>query len=167
MTLITLTVLQSSPLSISRYFSSCQTETLYSLKNIPSFLPLPHLRVISILILSLGISLFWVHYKNGLMHVCPFVSCLISLHIMFSFFFYIFSLYWLFCYSSINFITFILVQWSSQPKFYSISIPNPQCIPSPSNLSHLETISLSKSVSQYLFYKEVHSVLFLDSTCKW
>ena len=53
-------------------------------------------------------------------------------------------------------------------KFYSISIPNPQCIPPPPNLSHLETISFSKSMSQYLFCKEVHCVLlFLDSTCKW
>ena len=50
-------------------------------------------------------------------------------------------------------------------KFYSISIPNPQCIPPTPNLSHLETISFSKSVSQYLFCK-VHCVLFLDSTCK-
>ena len=34
--------------------------------------------------------------------------------------------------------------------FYSISIPNPQCIPQAPNLSHLETISFSKSVSQCL-----------------
>ena len=51
-------------------------------------------------------------------------------------------------------------------KFYSISIPNPQWIPPVPNLSHLETISFSKSVSQYLFCK-VYCVLFLDSTCKW
>ena len=50
-------------------------------------------------------------------------------------------------------------------KFYGISIPNPQCIPSAPNLSHLETISFSKSVSQYLFCKEIHPVLFLDSAC--
>ena len=50
-------------------------------------------------------------------------------------------------------------------KFYSISIPNPQCIPRPPNLSHLETISFSKPVSHYLFGK-IHCVLFLDSTCK-
>ena len=42
----------------------------------------------------------------------------------------------------------------------SISIPNPQPIPSPPNLSPLETMSFSKSMSQYLFCKEVHSVLF-------
>ena len=36
-------------------------------------------------------------------------------------------------------------------KFYSISIPNPQCTPlPPTNLFHLETVSFSKSVSQYL-----------------
>ena len=51
-------------------------------------------------------------------------------------------------------------------QFYSISIPNPQLIPPPPNLPHLETISFSKSVSQYLFCKEVHCVLFLDSRCK-
>ena len=33
-------------------------------------------------------------------------------------------------------------------KFYSISMPNPQCITPAPNLSHLETISFSKSVSQ-------------------
>ena len=42
-------------------------------------------------------------------------------------------------------------------QFYRISIPHHQCIPQPSNLSPLETISFSKSVSQYLFFKEVHS----------
>ena len=51
-------------------------------------------------------------------------------------------------------------------QLYSISIPNTQCIPPPSNLSHLETRSFSKSVSWYLFCKEVHCVLFLGSTCK-
>ena len=49
-------------------------------------------------------------------------------------------------------------------QFYSISIPNLQCTPHPSNLSLLETISFSKSVSQYLFYKEVHCVLSSDFT---
>uniref|UniRef100_A0A4X1TPT9 Nose resistant-to-fluoxetine protein N-terminal domain-containing protein n=1 Tax=Sus scrofa TaxID=9823 RepID=A0A4X1TPT9_PIG len=43
-------------------------------------------------------------------------------------------------------------------QFSSISIPNPQCI-SPRTCP-LETISFAKSVSQYLFCKEVHSVLF-------
>ena len=52
-------------------------------------------------------------------------------------------------------------------KFYSISILNPQCIPLPPSLSHLETINFSKSVCRYLFCKEVHCVLFLDSTCEW
>ena len=51
-------------------------------------------------------------------------------------------------------------------KFYSISIPNPQYVSPTPNLSHLETVSFSKSMSQYLFCKEVHCVLFLDSTCK-
>jgi len=51
-------------------------------------------------------------------------------------------------------------------QFYSISIPNPQCILLPLNLSHLETISFSKYVSQYLFCREVHCVLFSDSTCQ-
>ena len=41
-------------------------------------------------------------------------------------------------------------------KFDSMSIPNPQCIPPPPKLSPLETIRFSKSVSQYLFCKEVH-----------
>ena len=46
-------------------------------------------------------------------------------------------------------------------KFYSIFIPNPQHIPCPLNLSYLETTSFSKSVSHYLFCKEVHCILFL------
>ena len=52
-------------------------------------------------------------------------------------------------------------------QFYSISILNPQHLTPPHNLSHMETINFSKSVSQYLLYKEVHCVLFLDSTYKW
>ena len=48
-------------------------------------------------------------------------------------------------------------------QFYRISIPNPQRNPHPPNLSPLETISFSKSVSRYLFCKEVHSVLFFIS----
>ena len=36
-------------------------------------------------------------------------------------------------------------------EFYRISIPQPQCVPPPPKLSPLETISFSKSVSQYLF----------------
>ena len=35
-------------------------------------------------------------------------------------------------------------------KFYSISNPTPQPTPAPPKLSHLETIRVSKSVSQYL-----------------
>ena len=50
--------------------------------------------------------------------------------------------------------------------FYSISNPNLQHNPPSPNTSHLEAISFSKSVSQHLFPKEVHCVLFLDSTCK-
>ena len=45
-------------------------------------------------------------------------------------------------------------------QFCRISIPHPQGIPPPPKLSPLETISFSKSVSQYLFCKEVHCVLF-------
>ena len=45
-------------------------------------------------------------------------------------------------------------------QFYRISILQPQHIPPPPKLSPLETISFSKSVSQYLFCKEVQSVLF-------
>ena len=41
-------------------------------------------------------------------------------------------------------------------QFYSISIPKPQPILPTPNLSPLETVSFSKSVSQYLFCKEVH-----------
>ena len=44
-------------------------------------------------------------------------------------------------------------------QFYSLSISNPQRISPPPNLSHLETVSFSKSVSQYLFCK-VHRVFF-------
>ena len=51
-------------------------------------------------------------------------------------------------------------------EFYSISIPDPQCILPTPHLSLLETIIFSKSVSQFLFCKEVHCVLFSDSTRK-
>ena len=52
-------------------------------------------------------------------------------------------------------------------QFYSISILNPRPIPSiPSNLSPLETVSFSKSLSQYLFCKEVPCIHFLDFTYK-
>ena len=50
-------------------------------------------------------------------------------------------------------------------QLYRISIPQPQCIPPLSELSLLETVGFSKSVSQHLFWKEVHCVLFFsDST---
>ena len=52
-------------------------------------------------------------------------------------------------------------------QFYRISIPQPKHIPQIPKLSPLETISFLKSVSHYLFCKEVHSVLFTDSTCQW
>ena len=45
-------------------------------------------------------------------------------------------------------------------QFYMISTPQPQNIPLTLKLSPLETKSFSKSVSQYLFCKEVHFVLF-------
>ena len=63
-------------------------------------------------------------------------------------------------YYLMNFITFIVVQQSSQPNFTAFPSQNPQCIPASPNLSHLEIISFSKSVSQYLLCKEVHCVLF-------
>ena len=47
-------------------------------------------------------------------------------------------------------------------QFYRISIPQPQHIPP----SPLEIISFSESLSQYPFCKEIHSVLFSDSTCQ-
>ena len=77
-----------------------------------------------------------------------------------SFFFYLFFIAFLLL-SYIYSCTMIITT-----KFYSISIPDPQRIPSPSNLSHLETVSFPKSMSQYLFCKEVNYVLFSDSTCK-
>ena len=52
-------------------------------------------------------------------------------------------------------------------QFYRISIPQPQHIPLFLKRSALETVSFSKSVSQCLFCKKVHSVLFSDSTCQW
>ena len=45
-------------------------------------------------------------------------------------------------------------------QFHRISIPQPKQIPPPPKLSPLETVSFSKSVSLYLFCKEVHCVLF-------
>ena len=51
-------------------------------------------------------------------------------------------------------------------QFYRISIPHPQRIPPPPHLSPLETISFSKSESEYLFCREVHCVLLSDSTCQ-
>ena len=35
-------------------------------------------------------------------------------------------------------------------KFYSISIPNPQCIPLPPNLSHLETVFFKVCEAVYI-----------------
>ena len=64
---------------------------------------------------------------------------------------------------SVNFITFIVAQQSSQPTFIAFPSQTLSTFPHP-HLSPLETISFSKSVSQYLFRKEVHCVLFLDST---
>ena len=67
---------------------------------------------------------------------------------------------------SVNFITFIVVQQSSQSNFKAFPFQTPGTSSHPCNLSHLETVSFSESVSQYPFCK-VHCVLFLDSTCKW
>ena len=49
-------------------------------------------------------------------------------------------------------------------QFHSISIPHPQRIPLSPKLSPLETIGFSMSGSQDLFCKDVHCVLFSDST---
>ena len=56
-----------------------------------------------------------------------------------------------------NFITFIGVQRSSQPNF--TAFPSQTLSASP-NLSHLETICFPKSVSQYLFCKEIYPLYF-------
>ena len=62
--------------------------------------------------------------------------------------------------------TFIVVQRSSQPNFISFPSQTPSpCLPPP-NLSPLETVIFSKSVSHYLFCKQVHCIFFLDSTYK-
>jgi len=45
-------------------------------------------------------------------------------------------------------------------KLWSSSIRNAQCIPPPPKLSHVETVSFAKSVSQDLFCQEVPSALF-------
>ena len=45
-------------------------------------------------------------------------------------------------------------------QFYRISIPQTKHIPPPPKLSPPETVSFSMSVSQHLFCKEVHCVLF-------
>ena len=58
----------------------------------------------------------------------------------------------------INFITFTVVQQSSQPSF--TAFPSQTPVPSPPNLSPLEIISFSKSVHQYLFCREVQCILF-------
>ena len=60
---------------------------------------------------------------------------------------------------SMNFITFIVVKRSSQPNFTAFPSQTPSGSPYSPNC-HLETIIFSKSVSQYLFCKEVHCVLF-------
>ena len=64
-----------------------------------------------------------------------------------------------FLFSAMNFIVFMVVQRWSQLSFIAFPSQTPSPSPSP-NLSHLETISFSISVSQYLFCKEVHCVLF-------
>ena len=56
-------------------------------------------------------------------------------------------------------VTFIVVQQSSQLNFIAFPCQTPSVSPPPHNLSHLEIISFSKSVSQYLFCK-VHRVFF-------
>ena len=55
-----------------------------------------------------------------------------------------------------NFITFTGVQQSSQPNFTACPSQTLSISPHLPSLSHLETMSFSKSVRQYLFCKEVH-----------
>ena len=55
------------------------------------------------------------------------------------------------------FITFIVVQQSSQPNFIAFPSQTPSSSP---NLCHLETIGCLRSVSQYLLCKEVHCLFF-------
>ena len=64
-----------------------------------------------------------------------------------------------FCSYSMNFITFISCTMIITNKFYSISIPNPHHIP-PNSQPVSFGNSFSKSVSQYLFCKEVHGDFF-------
>ena len=66
-----------------------------------------------------------------------------------------------------EFITFIVVQWSSQSNFKGFPSHSPSTFHPPHKFFPLETISFSKSVSYYLFCKEVHCVLFSDSTVIW
>uniref|UniRef100_A0A8D1YMF7 GTP-binding nuclear protein Ran n=1 Tax=Sus scrofa TaxID=9823 RepID=A0A8D1YMF7_PIG len=62
-------------------------------------------------------------------------------------------------FDTMNLITFIVVQRSSQPNFIAFPSQTLTHLPTP-NLSPLETISFSKSLSQYLFCKEVHCIPF-------
>ena len=66
--------------------------------------------------------------------------------------------------NSANFIIFIVVQPSSQPILHFHH--KPPAHPSSLNLSPVVTIRFSKSMSQVLFCKEAHCILFLDFTQK-
>ena len=72
--------------------------------------------------------------------------------------------FWFFNYL-INFITFIGVQQSSQPNFIAFPSQTLSAAPYPATCP-FGNHKFSKSMSQYPLYKEVHCVLFLDSTCK-
>ena len=50
-------------------------------------------------------------------------------------------------------------------QFYRISIPQPQRIPLPTEVSPLETVSISKSVSQYLLCKQTYQFvgIYIDN----
>ena len=106
---------------------------------------------------------------------------LVLVSIFFPFLSYFFFFFFLFRYSSVSllflyfilFSFFLLLKWIYHICscmmiitiwFHRISIPQPKHIPPPPKLSPPETISFSMSVSQHLFYKEVQSVLFSDST---
>ena len=95
----------------------------------------------------------------------PFILCAPSI---FTFIFPLFSFFDL-CFPQPFFLNEFYYTYSCTTimttQCHSISIPNSQPIPHPPNLSPLETISFSKSMSQYTLCK-VHCILALDSTYK-
>ena len=106
-------------------------------------------------------------YRNIKICVSCIYSRLIGNHTLYIFLFLL--KIWLYSYTeiaiffsffnfSMNFTTFIVVQWSLQPNFIEFPSQNLQHITWPHNLSHLETISFSK-------YAKSVSVLWRSSLC--